>query len=189
MMAKIPHITVHHGQFRENRTVPPAQAEEAVQTSKEHHTIDQKRMPSPPPQQEPDPETRYALEVEKLLDEYTHFSQSYKDVARLIKNPIRFRRQAGVIFQQLIRVGKAFNARIQTFREEAIPPEDMKQMHENLLESLREFETYNREFPKLAARGNLPRIIELSKGLERGQKGLQSFFEALEEREKRKERK
>jgi hypothetical protein len=186
VLAKTPHITIHHGEFRENRVKEPVPADEAIRTSEEINMIEQNEPQSPPLPAEPDTETLYALELDKLLDEYTNFTRAYKDITRLTRNPFRLRKQAASIFKRLIEVGEAFNARIKTFRKNAVPPDDMKELHETLLESLKEFENYNWELPKLAAKGSLPKIIELSKGLERGQKGVQSFFKALEEREKQK---
>lgn len=131
-------------------------------------------------------ESSYVHELDELLDEYTHFVRAYQELVRFIKNPLRLRKKAGELFQRLLQVGESFNERIISFKENAVPPEEMKELHDDLIQTLEIFKNYNNEFPDLVKSGNVMKIFELTKDLEKGQRGLQLFFNKLEERENKK---
>lgn len=131
-------------------------------------------------------ESSYVHELDKLLDEYTYFAKTYQELSRFIKNPLRLRKKAGELFQRLLQVGESFNERIISFKENAVPPEEMKELHDDLIQTLEIFKNYNNEFPDLVKSGNVMKIFELTKDLEKGQRGLQLFFNKLEERENKK---
>lgn len=99
---------------------------------------------------------------------------------------MRLRKKAGELFQRLLQVGESFNERIISFKVNAVPPEEMKELHDDLIQTLEIFKNYNNEFPDLVKSGNVMKIFELTKDLEKGQRGLQLFFNKLEERENKK---
>lgn len=134
-------------------------------------------------------EDLYAKEMEKVLDAYIEFAQTYKQISKKLLNPIKMRKQAGVIYQQLSKLSSNFNQVITQFKEKAVvPTEDLQPIHDKLLESLAYFEVYNTEFPTLMRSGNFKRINEVSKGLDKGHKGIKEVFAALEEREANKDK-
>lgn len=190
-MTKIPKITFFQEGFKENRSKQSDANQQNTQKCEVHDIVGQgkqiEKHRSPFNTSDSDEEYIRALEI--VLDEYTRFTEIYKGVVKLAKNPFKFRKQARPVFLRLTKAGESFNRVISQFKAKANPPEDLKKLHEDLLQSLHEFEVFNIEFPKLAKEGNLFRITELSKGLDRGQKGIQSFFFALDVREKRKEQK
>lgn len=132
-------------------------------------------------------EEQYVHELEKVFDAYVHYSKEYKRISKQLMNPWKARKLAGQFFRQIIELGNSFNQSIATFKELAlVPTEDLQPIHEKLLESLDYFVVYNNEYPDAIQKGNFKRITELSKGLDKGQKGIKEVFELLEEREKQK---
>lgn len=156
------------------------------QNGEETNTIVQNEARDPQEVKEDPVESSYVHELDKLLDEYTHFVRAYQELVRFIKNPLRLRKKAGELFQRLLQVGESFNERIISFKENAVPPEEMKELHDDLIQTLEIFKNYNNEFPGLVKSGNVMKIFELTKDLEKGQRGLQLFFNKLEERENKK---
>lgn len=128
----------------------------------------------------------YAQELGVVLEGYAQFTKTYKEISKMMLNPIKMRKQAGVIYDRLSRLSKQFNQVIASFREKAIPPEDLQAIHEQMLDALHHFEVYNNEFPDLMRKGNFKRINEVSRGLDTGHKGIKAVFESLEERENQK---
>lgn len=131
-------------------------------------------------------EDLYAKELGFVLDGYAEFTKVYKEVSKLMMNPIKMRKQAGTIYERLSRLSQQFNQVIVKFKKRAVPPEDLQEIHKKMVESLHYFEVYNNEFPELMRKGNFKRINEVSRGLETGHKGIKAVFEALEERENKK---
>lgn len=132
-------------------------------------------------------EDLYAKELGFVLDGYSAFTKAYKEVSKMMMNPIKMRKQAGAIYERLSRLSQEFNHVIATFKERALPPEDLQEIHGQLMEALHHFEVYNNEFPDLMRKGNFKRINEVSRGLDTGHKGIKAVFEALEERENQKQ--
>ena len=131
-------------------------------------------------------EDLYAKELEIVLEEYIKFTKTYKDISKQMMNPIKMRRKADKIYEQLSQLSLHFNLIIKTFKDRAVPTEDLQSIHEQLLKALGYFEVYNNEFPDLMMNGNFKRINEVSKGLDLGHKGIKDVFVALEERERKK---
>lgn len=131
-------------------------------------------------------EDQYAKELEPVLEEYISFAQTYKKISKQMMNPIKMRKNAGNIYQQLSKMSEGFNKVIANFKEQAVPPEDLQEIHEKMIESLNYFEVYNNEFPTLMKSGNFKRINEVSKGLDKGHRGIKEVFAQLEEREAQK---
>lgn len=128
----------------------------------------------------------YAKELEIVLEEYIKFTKTYKDIAKQLMNPIKMKRNAEKIYKQLSDLSVRFNMTINTFKERAIPTDDLQEIHNKLIKSLEYFEIYNDEFPELMMNGDFKRINEVSKGLDLGHKGIKEVFDELEEREKNK---
>ena len=131
-------------------------------------------------------EDLYAREFELVLEGYMEFTQTYKAVSKQMMNPLKMRKNAGKIYEDLNRLSQKFNRIIHDFENRAVPPADLKEIHEKALTSLAHFEVYNNEFPDLMLSGDFKRINQLSKGLEAGHRGIKEIFEELEEREKQK---
>lgn len=133
-------------------------------------------------------EDLYARELEIVIDEYMKFTRTYKQISKQLINPIKMKKNAGAIYLNLANQSQHFNQIISTFKERAVPTDDLKEIHQQMIEALSYIETYNNEFPELMKSGNFKRIHEVSKGLDEGHKGIKSVFLALEEREKTIER-
>lgn len=134
-------------------------------------------------------EDLYVKELEIILEEYMKFTKTYKEISKQMLNPFKMKKNAGKIYEDLTKLSLHFNLTIGTFRNQAIPPEDLLDIHEDLLVALDFFETYNSEFPDLMRQGNFRRINEVSHGLDKGHKGIKEVFIALEKRENEKENK
>lgn len=133
-----------------------------------------------------DKEDLYAKELELVFDNYVLFAQTYKGVSKQLTNPIKMKKHADKIYNELAELGVQFNRTIKSFKDNAVPPEDLTEIHKTLIESLNYFEEYNNEFPELILSGNFKRIKNISKRLDLGYKGIKDVFVALEERERKK---
>lgn len=131
-------------------------------------------------------EDLYAKEFELVLEEYIKFTQAYKEVSKQMMNPLKMRKNAGKIYEDLNRLSQRFNRVIDSFEDRATPPADLKEIHEETLDCLDHFYVYNEEFPELMVNGDFKRINKLSKGLEKGHKGIQRVFDRLEKYEESK---